>query len=66
MAKGGIRLFLKEVNQEIKKTTWPNRKQLFTASSVVIVILIVTGLYFALLDIVFARLTRALLVLLGI
>ncbi|HPD34834.1 MAG TPA: preprotein translocase subunit SecE [Thermotogota bacterium] len=61
-----IKKFYREIQVEIKSTTWPNRKVLFSTAGVVAVLLAVMGVYFGLLDFAFSTLTKYLLVLLGI
>jgi preprotein translocase subunit SecE len=51
-----LRKFFREVKTEIKKTDWPNRKELLGATGVVLVILISTGVYFFVLDLIFSGL----------
>jgi preprotein translocase subunit SecE len=51
----GIRQFIKEVRQELKKVDWPNRRELVSYTVVVLATLIVTTLYIAGLDFVFSR-----------
>jgi preprotein translocase subunit SecE len=51
----GVRQFLKEVRQELKKVEWPNRRELVSYTVVVLATLVVvTSLVFA-LDFVFSR-----------
>lgn len=42
--------FLKEVRQEMKKVSWPNRDSLIGSTKAVIAIVILSGLYIALVD----------------
>ncbi|HEW91144.1 MAG TPA: preprotein translocase subunit SecE [Thermotogaceae bacterium] len=63
---GKLRKFFREIRNEIKIITWPTKKQLITASSAVIVILLVTGVYFAILDLIFSRATSWLIKALGV
>ncbi|RKX44697.1 MAG: preprotein translocase subunit SecE [Thermotogae bacterium] len=63
---GRIRKFLSEVRSESKKVTWPNKKELLAATSVVLFILLVMGIYLGFLDLAFSNLTRWLLAALGI
>jgi len=42
--------FLKEVITELKKTTWPTRHEAWRLTGVVIGVIVVLGLYMALLD----------------
>ncbi|WP_067896636.1 preprotein translocase subunit SecE [Nocardia vaccinii] len=47
--------FLKEVVQELRKVIWPNRKQMVTYTSVVLVFVIFTVAFIALLDLAFIK-----------
>ncbi|MBO8162037.1 MAG: preprotein translocase subunit SecE [Thermosipho sp. (in: Bacteria)] len=49
-----LRKFFREVKTEVKKTHWPNRKELLGATGVVLIILLFTGIYFFILDLVFS------------
>ena len=51
----GVRQFLKEVRQELKKVDWPNRRELISYTVVVLATLIVTTMYVAGLDFVFSK-----------
>ena len=61
-----IKKFFREVRQEYKATTWPSRHVLLQSTAVVSVILLVMGVYFAVLDLGFSNLTKYLLSVLGI
>jgi preprotein translocase subunit SecE len=61
-----IKKFFREVGQEYKATTWPSRHVLLQSTGVVSVILLVMGVYFAVLDLGFSNLTKYLLSVLGI
>jgi preprotein translocase subunit SecE len=58
-----IRDFLADVTAELKKSSWPTRKELTDSTIVVIITIVVLGLFVALADVVFLRiinfLTRA-------
>ncbi len=61
-----LRKFFREVKMEWKKIHWPSKEELWGATGVVIIILVVTGVYFALLDLGFASAFKALFSALGI
>ncbi len=66
MAKKNFWKFLSEVRSEVRKVTWPNKRQLTSSTIAVIVILIFAGSFLALADVVFTGVIGALLrVLLG-
>ena len=58
-----MRDFLAEVTAELKKSSWPTRKELVDSTIVVIITILVLGMFVALADVVFLRiigfLTRA-------
>ena len=47
--------FLREVKLEMKKVSWPNRKEIWGSTGVVIVNVLVVALYLGLLDLVFQK-----------
>ncbi len=61
-----MKKFFNEVKSETKKTTWPSREKLISATGIVLLILGATGLYFWLLDMGFSTFTRWLLAVLGV
>jgi preprotein translocase subunit SecE len=52
-------VFLAEVVSELKKTTWPNRKETLGTTGVVIVLVILVALYLGLVDYALSHLVRA-------
>ncbi len=56
--RGGLRAFVGESWGELKKVEWPGRRQLFSATIVVIVAIAVVGAYLAAADFAFSRLVR--------
>jgi preprotein translocase subunit SecE len=52
------RLFLSEVRNELKRVTWPSRKEVYATTVVVILTSLFFGLYLWSLDIGIARLER--------
>ncbi|MFO7883083.1 MAG: preprotein translocase subunit SecE [Kosmotogaceae bacterium] len=61
MAKKGFWRFFSEVKSEAKKVTWPNRNQLISSTGAVVVVLIVSGAFLALLDLLFTNVISELL-----
>lgn len=53
--------FLREVKIELKKVTWPSRKQTMGSTAVVIVLVIVISLFLGLVDLSLSSLIRAVL-----
>lgn len=51
----GIRQFLKEVRQELKKVLWPTRRELVTYTIVVLVTVVVLTTYVFGLDVIFSK-----------
>ena len=52
---GNFRNFLKEVRNELKRVTWPSRKEVYATTLVVIVTSIFFGVYLFSLDQVFEK-----------
>ncbi len=55
-----VRDFLNEVWVELKKSSWPTRKELIDSTIVVMVTILVLGLFVALADVVFINLVSKL------
>ncbi len=53
-----IRSFLTEVSAELKKVTWPQRKEVRNTTVVVIVSVFFFGFYLFIVDLIFAHLIR--------
>jgi preprotein translocase subunit SecE len=51
----GVRQFLKEVRQELKKVLWPTRRELITYTIVVLVTVVVMTSYVFGLDVLFSK-----------
>ncbi len=60
--KGGVlagpRKFTKDVRNELRRVSWPNREQLRQSTAVVLIIVLVLAAYVAAWDFVFGRLAR--------
>jgi len=50
-----VRDFLVEVTAELKKSSWPTRKELIDSTLVVIVTVLILGIFVALADLVFLK-----------
>jgi preprotein translocase subunit SecE len=59
------RSFLSEVRAELKRVTWPSRKEVYATTVVVILTSIFFGTYLFLLDLIFDRAVRWLFGVLG-
>ena len=57
--------FLKEARLELKKVSWPSRKEVIASTTLVIVVSVLAGLFLGLLDVVFFRSVYGLIQLLG-
>jgi preprotein translocase subunit SecE len=57
--------FLKEARLELKKVSWPSRKEVVGSTTLVIVVSVLAGLFLGLLDVVFFRSVYGLIQLLG-
>ncbi|MBW2617310.1 MAG: preprotein translocase subunit SecE [Deltaproteobacteria bacterium] len=51
--------FFREVKVELKKVTWPSRKEAITSTSVVVVLVIIASIFLGLVDLGLSRLIRA-------
>jgi len=56
---GRVRTFLREVRIEMSKVTWPPRKELVTATGVVIVAVVIAGVYIGVFDFIWNVIMRA-------
>lgn len=55
-SRKGPLIFLKEVNAELKKVTWPNRQELISSTIIVIVAVFIISVYIGIVDVIFSRL----------
>ncbi len=53
--------FVLEVISELKKVTWPNRKETLGATGVVLILVIIVSIYLGLVDYALSHLVRALI-----
>ena len=53
--KGSPVTFLKEVQGELKKVTWPTKDEIIKLTGIVVVVSVVVGLYIGGLDFVFTK-----------
>jgi preprotein translocase subunit SecE len=51
-------MYLREVNQELRKVSWPSRQQTIQMTILVITVSAVVGLYVGILDVAFDGLMR--------
>jgi preprotein translocase subunit SecE len=51
-----IKRFLKEVNSELKKVSWPTRKETMNSTMVVIVLMFFVAVFLGIVDVVLSRL----------
>jgi len=58
----GPRKFVRDVQGELKRVSWPNRDQLRQSTAVVLIIVLVLGAYVAAWDFVFQSLSRLIFV----
>lgn len=56
-----IMQFIKEFRVEMKKVSWPNRKEVAASTWVVLVVVIFVSLYLGIADFIFSKLLRLLL-----
>lgn len=60
-AFGKMGPYLREVQTELRKTTWPSKKELIASVQVVLGLLVVVGIYIWVLDTITARALQGLL-----
>lgn len=53
--------YLREVTFELKKVVWPSRKETVGSTAVVLVIVIISGVFLGIVDLVLSRLVRLLI-----
>ena len=53
--------FFREVRVELKKVTWPGRKELITSAVVVIFVVAISTAYIGAIDFAFSRVLKALI-----
>ncbi|KFN37852.1 preprotein translocase subunit SecE [Smithella sp. F21] len=53
--------FLTQAKAELKKVTWPTRKQTLASTGVVMVIVAVMALYLGIIDLILAKLVKIIL-----
>ncbi len=53
--------FLKEVKIELKKVTWPSRKEAIGSTSVVIILVIIIAIFLGFVDLGLAKIIRIVL-----
>lgn len=53
--------YLREVVFELRKVVWPSRKETIGSTSVVLVIVIISGIFLGIVDLVLSRLVRLLI-----
>ena len=61
MVWGNARDFLGEVKAELKKVTWPSRKETVATTWVVIAIILLISFYLGMCDYILAKLLRAII-----
>lgn len=53
--------FLKEARSELRKVTWPNRKQLISSTIVVIITVTIVAVYLGIIDLAFSKIVTMIL-----
>lgn len=48
--KGGVRKYFRDLKSELKKVTWPSKKQVTNNTTVVLATMCITGLFLAGID----------------
>jgi preprotein translocase subunit SecE len=55
---GNFRTFLTEVRNELKRVTWPSRKEVYATTVVVILVSIFFGVYLFAVDVAFGKVVQ--------
>ncbi|HOF02377.1 MAG TPA: preprotein translocase subunit SecE [Atribacterota bacterium] len=53
--------FIKEARAELKKVTWPNRKELISSTVVVMITVVLVAIYLGVIDLFFSRIVTMIL-----
>ena len=53
--------FIKEARAELRKVTWPNRKQLISSTIVVMITVVLVAIFLGIVDLVFSRIVTMIL-----
>ena len=53
--------FIKESRAELRKVTWPNRKQLISSTVVVIITVALVAVFLGIVDLIFSRIVTIIL-----
>ncbi|HDQ03361.1 MAG TPA: preprotein translocase subunit SecE [Deltaproteobacteria bacterium] len=53
--------FLKDARAELKRVTWPTRKQTLASTAVVLIIVFIVAIYLGIIDYILAKLVRVIL-----
>lgn len=51
--------FFRQVKQEVKKVTWPSKKEVINATRMVIIVVAIASLFFFFVDMFFAAIVSA-------
>jgi len=58
---GSLIQFLREVKNELKKVVWPSRRQTFSSTGVIIILMVIITLFLGLVDLILVRLVHMLI-----
>ena len=53
--------FIKEAKAELKKVTWPTKKQIMYSTLIVITVIIISAVYLGILDLIFSKISATFL-----
>ncbi len=56
--QGRLRTFFREVRIELSKVTWPSRRELLSATAVVIIAVVIAGVYIGVFDFIWNLVVR--------
>ncbi|MCD6419402.1 MAG: preprotein translocase subunit SecE [Synergistetes bacterium] len=53
--------FIKEAKAELKKVTWPTKKQIMYSTLIVITVITISAVYLGILDLIFSKISATFL-----
>ncbi len=53
--------FIKEARAELKKVTWPTKKQIMYSTLIVITVILISAVYLGILDLILAKISATFL-----
>jgi preprotein translocase subunit SecE len=57
----GVVRFVREVRQEMRRVSWPTRRETLTSTAIILVLIMISALFFWFIDSIIAALVRVIL-----